>query len=199
VASTHHAALDEQNSPAENNTQLSLLADALIAHGIALARLKKLEAAQATLERAITVAGAAGAPDKAGLAALTMIEELDQLSGQILLSLYERASAGMAKTRDWELQRRVIDVARNIMTRFRGKIDPARALDILLAPPSLQEELIRFEERLINHVLAQTEESLSDCAPSFPLLQERLTCIIELKPKPSLKKLTTDRRKSTKE
>ena len=45
---SERAALDGRNSLTETNTQLSLLADALIAHGIALARLKKLEAAQAT-------------------------------------------------------------------------------------------------------------------------------------------------------
>jgi tetratricopeptide (TPR) repeat protein len=168
VASTQeHAALDQQNSPAQNNTQLSLLADALIAHGTALARLEKLEAAQAILERAIEVADEAGAPDKRGLAALTMIEDLEHLPLETLLSLYEQASAGMAKTRDRKLPRRVIDAGKKIMTRFWGEMDPDRALDILLAPPSLQEELIRFEERLIQHVLAQANASLPDSASSF--------------------------------
>lgn len=190
--------LHERNSPAENNTQLSLLAEALIAHGIALARLKKWETAQATLERAIAVADEAGAPDKAGLAALTMIEELEQLSRKTLLSLYEQASAGMAKMRNRKLQWRLIDAAKKIMTRFWGEMDRDRALDILLAPPSLHEELIRFEERLIKHVLAQTNGSLSDSASWFPLIQERLTYIIELRPKLPLKKRTTIRRRSQK-
>lgn len=184
-----------ENSPADPNTQLSLLAEALIAHGIALARLKKLEAAQATLERAIAAAEEAGTPEKAGLAALTMIEELEQLSRKTLLSLYEQASAGIIETRNRELQWRLIDAAKKMMTRFLGEMDSDRALEILLAPPSLREELIRFEERLIKHVLAQTRGSLSDSASSFPLIQQRLTCIIELRPKPSLKKRTTDRRR----
>lgn len=129
------------------------------------------------------------------MAALTMIEELEQLPGQTLLSLYEQATAGMAKMRNRKLQWQ-IDVARNIMTRFGGKIDSDRALDILLAPPNLHEELMRFEERLINHVLAQRNGSLSDRASSFPVIQEPLTCIIELKP--SLKKRTTARDPSRK-
>jgi hypothetical protein len=66
-----------------------------------------------------------------------------------------------------------------------GEMDPGRALDILLAPPSIQEELIRFEERLIKHVLAQRNGSVSDSPSAFPLIQEPLTCIIELRPKPS--------------
>ncbi|MEK6280326.1 MAG: hypothetical protein AABN95_08225 [Acidobacteriota bacterium] len=196
ILQSESAALHKQDAAAENHTRLTLLADALIAQGIALARLKKLLATQATLERAIAVAQEAGAPDQAALAALTMMEELEQLSGQTLLSLYEQATAGMAKMRNRKLQWRLIDVARNIMTRFGGKIDPDRALDILLAPPSLHEELMRFEERLIEHVLAQTNGGLSDSASSFPLIQERLTCLIELRPKPSLKKRTTVRRRS---
>ena len=192
-----HAAFEEKIPPTEPSRHLSLLAEALIAHGIALARLKKFEVAQATFECAIAVAEKAGASDKAGLAALTMIEELDQLSRKTLLRLYEQASAGMATMRNRKLQWRVINAAKKIMTRFWAEIDPDRAMDILLAPPSLQEELIRFEERLIKHVLAQTEGNLSECASSFPLIQERLTCVIELKP--SLKKRTTGRRRSRKE
>jgi tetratricopeptide (TPR) repeat protein len=199
VASTQeHAALDQQNSPTQNNTQFSLLAEALIAQGIALARLKKFEAAQATLERAIEVAEEAGAPDKGGVAALTMIEELEHLPRETLLSLYEQASAGMTKMRNRNLQWRLIHAARKIMTRFWGEMNPDRALDILLAPPSLHDELIRFEDRLIKHVLAQTNGSLSDSASSFPLVQERLKFIIEVRPKPLLKKRTTTRRRSTK-
>jgi len=188
------AAFEEQNSPAENDSQLGLLAEALIAQGIALARLKKLEAAQANLERAIAVAEEAGAPDKASLVPLIMIEELEHLPRETLLSLYQQASDRMAKTRDWKLQRRVIDAAKKIMTRFWGEMDPDRELDILLAPPSLQEELIRFEERLIQHVLAQRNGSLSESASPFPLVEEPLTCTIELRP--SLKKRTTGRHRS---
>lgn len=145
---SERASLHEENSPEQNfsrchrsaqNTQLRLLADALIAHGIALARLKRLEAAQTTLERAIAVAEEAGVSDKAGLAGLTMIEELEHLSRETLLSLYEQASAGMAKMRNRKLQWRLIRAAKKIMTRFWGEMDPDRALEILLARPSLHD------------------------------------------------------------
>ncbi len=141
---------DEQNSPAQNNAQLNLLADALIAHGISLARLKKLEAAQATLERAIAVAQEAGAADKAGLGALTMIEELEQLSRESLLNAYEQASVGMAKMRNRKLQWRVIGAAKKVMASFRGEMDADRALEILLARrPSLHEQIVTSEGTLI--------------------------------------------------
>jgi tetratricopeptide (TPR) repeat protein len=140
------ATLEGKSLTGENNNRLSLLAEALIAHGIALARLKKLEAAQATLERAIAVAEEASTPERAGLAALTMIEELEPLSRKTLLSLYEQASAGIIETRNRELQWRLIDAAKKIMIRFLGAMDSDRALEILLAPPSLQEELIGLKK-----------------------------------------------------
>lgn len=150
AATSEGTGFDEQNLAAENNVQLNRLADALIAHGIALARLKKLEAAQATLERAIAVALEAGAPDKAGLGALTMIEELEQLSRESLMSAYERASIGMAKMRNRKLQWRVIGAAKKVMASFRGEMDPDRALEILLArPTSSHEQIVTSEGTLI--------------------------------------------------
>jgi tetratricopeptide (TPR) repeat protein len=122
AATSERTGLDEPSSRPKNNTQLGLLADALIAHGIALARLKKLEAAQAALERAIAVAQEAGAPDKAGLGALTMIEELEQLSRESLLSAYEQARVGMVKMHNRKLQWRVIGAAKKVMASFRGEI-----------------------------------------------------------------------------
>lgn len=149
AATSEPIGFDDQSSPAENNARLNLLADALIAQGIALARLQKLEAAQATLERAIAVAQESGAPDKAGLGALTMIEELEQLSRETLLSAYELASVGMAKMRNRKLQWRVIGAAKKVMASFRGEMDPDRALEILLPRPTrLHEPIVTSEGTL---------------------------------------------------
>lgn len=144
------AVLNEQNRTDGINNQLSLLAEALIVHGITLARLEKCDAAQAILERAIAVAQEAGAPDKVGLAALTMIEELEHLTRETLLSAYELASAHMAQMRNLKLQWRVIDATKTVMTRFWGEMNPDRALEILLArPPSVDEKVVCYEGTLI--------------------------------------------------
>ncbi len=74
----------------------SLLADALIRHGITLARLGETERAEVDLERAMIVAVQLGTLDKAGVAALTMIEELDGLSAEALMTNYERANTWLA-------------------------------------------------------------------------------------------------------
>jgi tetratricopeptide (TPR) repeat protein len=191
AATSGRVALDEQYSAAENDTHLVLLADALIAHGIALARLKKLEAAQARLERAIAVALQAGAPDKAGLGALTMIEELEELSRETLLSAYELASLGMAEIRNRKLQWRVIVAAKKVMASFWGEVDSDRALEILLARPA------GSKGALIDQALTQSNGSKSETA-SLAHSDACMTCIIELRYKGLFKKRTKVRRRSRK-
>jgi tetratricopeptide (TPR) repeat protein len=186
------ATLHEQNSTAENNSQPGLLSEALIAHGIALARLKKWEAAQAILERAIAVAQEAGAPEKAGLAALTMIEELEHLSRETLLSAYEQANAAMESMRNRKLQGRVIDAAKKVMTSLWGEMDPDRALKILLTPPlGWQEHMLGDEEKSVKQVLNQSDANTPETASVLPRTSEGLVYIIELRPEPSLKRRTS--------
>ncbi len=110
----------------------SLLADALIRHGITLARLGETEKAEVDLERAMIVGVQLGTLDKAGLAALTMIEELEGLSAEALITNYERASTWLADFPSLELVQRVNDAARKVLVRLKGKLDPDEALDILL-------------------------------------------------------------------
>ena len=110
----------------------SLLVDALVRRGIILARLRQPEMAEVELERAIIIAVQLGTLDKAGLAALTMIEELDGLSGESLITNYELASTWLADFASLELLERVNDAARKILVRLKGKIDPNEALEILL-------------------------------------------------------------------
>jgi tetratricopeptide (TPR) repeat protein len=62
----------------EKSGQQDLLAEALITHGTALARLHLYSQSYATLQHAIEVAQQAGANEHAGRAALTIIEELGE-------------------------------------------------------------------------------------------------------------------------
>jgi tetratricopeptide (TPR) repeat protein len=61
----------------EKGGEQTLLAEALTTHGVALARLKDVEQARSTLERAIEIAEQAGDPESAGQATLVMIEQLE--------------------------------------------------------------------------------------------------------------------------
>lgn len=72
--------------------ELSLLAEALTTHGVALARLLHPQEARSTLEQAIHIAQQAGDLQSAGLAALTIIEQLSEhLSNDELCTTVERA------------------------------------------------------------------------------------------------------------
>jgi Flp pilus assembly protein TadD len=56
----------------------SLLSEALTTHGVALSRLGRKEQARTSFERAIHVAEQGGDLEAAGLAALTLIEQLPE-------------------------------------------------------------------------------------------------------------------------
>lgn len=94
-----------------------LLVDALTARGIALARLRRLEEAQFTFQTAIEVAEHVGALSKAGVAALTMIEELDDLSPQTFGTAYKRANEWLAETQSADLLRRINGAATKCLAR----------------------------------------------------------------------------------
>jgi len=142
----------------------------------------------------------AGAPGKAGLAALTMIEELEQLSRKTLLSAYEQANAGMEMMRNRKLQWRVIDAAKKVMTSFWGEMDPDRALKILLTPPlGWHEHMLGDEEESVKQVPNQSDANTPEAASLLTPTSEGPVYIIELRPEPSLKKRTTVRRRSPKE
>jgi tetratricopeptide (TPR) repeat protein len=133
----------------EKGDELSLLAEALTTQGIALARLDHSDQARASLERAITVAEQAGDFDGAGVAALTMIEELGaSLSNEEVWAAIDHADVLLEKTQDTATLRRLAKVA------FRGLfLAHARP-----APPdwtnfSFKKAVLRYEAHLIKLAL----------------------------------------------
>lgn len=90
------------------------LADVLTTHRIALARLNHIERAQFTFQRAMEVAHQVGALNKAGMAALTMIEEIPELSPDVAALAYDRASEWLATSQSQEVLQRVIAVSKKV-------------------------------------------------------------------------------------
>jgi two-component system response regulator HydG len=108
----------------EKGDEQSVLAEALTTHGVALARLGRYEEARLTLGRAMEVASQAGDNEGAGVAALTVIEELsERLNANELTNLYERADGLLSKTQDSETLARLRSCARRTLVagRVRGK------------------------------------------------------------------------------
>lgn len=96
----------------ETGGEQSLLAEALITQGIALARLHNYQLAHSVLRRAAEVAEEAGDLEGAGRAHLTLLEELGQhLTNDELCASVERAKHLLANTQDLGMTRRLANCA----------------------------------------------------------------------------------------
>ena len=188
----------------EKSGHQCLLADALITQGIALARLKQTDHAQYIFQKAIEVAHQVGALNKAGMAALTLIEEVDELSADTLYAAYDRASEWLAKSQSQDLLLRVNAAGRKVFSRLRGETkteavtieDPFEA--ILNKPCDLQSEVLKFEGILIQRALAKANGSLTRAAALLSMSYQALAYILESRQKDLLKERSPIRRRSRK-
>ena len=176
-----------------------LLADALITHGIALARLGKREQAQFTFQRAVEVACQVGALNKAGLAALTMIEELDDLPRTTLQCSFERAGEWLANAQSKELVARFTAAANKVYVALNGEVTPEEATEALLNKPfDFHEEVLKLENGLIRHALAKVNGSLTRAAAQMGMTYQGLAYIIQARHPKLLKERSPVRRRSRK-
>ena len=181
----------------EKSGQQCLLADALITHGIALARLHRTEQAKFTFQRAIEVAHQVGALNKAGLAALTLIEELDELLPDVLCAAYDRASQWLAESQSPDLLVRLNEAARLVFLILRGELKPEEATETLFNKPvNLQEEMLKHEEGLIRRALAKANGSVTRAASLLCMSYQGLAYTIEARHKDLLKERSPVRRRS---
>lgn len=133
----------------EKGDELSLLAEALTTHGIALAGLSHPKQARAAFEQAVDVAEQAGDLESAGVAALTLIEQLGtSLSNQDVSATIDHARVLLEKTEETDTLRRLAKSA------FRA-LFLAHAIP---APPdwqsfSFKRAVHRYEAHLIKLAL----------------------------------------------
>jgi DNA-binding NtrC family response regulator len=100
----------------EEGGEHALLAEALTTWGSALARLERHEEARETLERAIEVAYRAGDNEGAGVAALTLLEELsEQIGREEKLAIYGRADELLSRSQHPGILARLRVAARKAM------------------------------------------------------------------------------------
>ena len=133
------------------------LADALILQAIAQARLGKPARAQITLQRAIEVAHEADALNKAGLAALTMIEEVDHLSPDTLQAAYQQARVWLADSQNREVLSRLNAAGGKLADSLCKEMSRDEAVDVLLPKPlNLDQRLLECEQETISQALSDT-------------------------------------------
>ena len=129
----------------EKGDQLSLLAEALTTHGIALSRLRHFETARMALDRAIDIAEQVGDFESAGVAALSMIEQLGtSLSSEGIMATLDHIGVLLETTRDIPLLRRLAKAFQSLLR--------ANAVS---APPdwasfSFKQAVREFEAKLIS-------------------------------------------------
>jgi tetratricopeptide (TPR) repeat protein len=163
----------------EKSGHQCLLADALITHGIAIARLKQTERAQFTFQKAIEIGHQVGALNKAGLAALTLIEELDDLPAETLYAAYDRASDWLAKSQSQDIMLRLNAAARKVFANMRGELKPEVATEIVFNTPcTFPLEVLKFESGLIRQALAQSNGSVTHAAQLLGMTYQGLAYVI---------------------
>jgi CheY-like chemotaxis protein/tetratricopeptide (TPR) repeat protein len=135
----------------EHGGQQSLLAEALTTHGIVLTRAGSYRIALLTLQRAVEVAQNAGDLEAAGLAALTIIEELgEHLTAQDLSATYDRAAKLLSRSGNQEHKDRLVAAAQRALF----------LVGALPTPPTWKgfnfyEAVLRYEARLIERALRE--------------------------------------------
>jgi tetratricopeptide (TPR) repeat protein len=172
------------------------LADALILQAVAEARLGKQARTQVTLQRAIEVAHEADALNKAGLATLTMIEEVDHLSPDTLQAAYQQAREWLADSQSREILSRLSAAGGKLADSLRRKMSRDEAVDVLLPKPlDLDQRLLECEHETIKEALAQTDGSVAQAAPLIGRSYQGLSHMIEAKHPDLLTKRTPIRRR----
>jgi hypothetical protein len=162
------ATLTEQDAPQ------GPLVDELITQGIELARLKNAEHAEFMFKTAITVAMRCGAPDKVARAALTMIEELDQLPPRTMYDAFEMALE-MPVSMGTELLRRVSQAGVKVINRALAKKSNQEATEVdSKLPLNLEYEMLLYERSLFRNALVNAKGSLSQAARSVGLKPGKL-------------------------
>lgn len=173
------------------------LADALITHGIALARLGKTEQAQFTLQRAVDTAHQVGALNKAGMAALTLIEEIEGLAPDVLEVAYDRASEWLAASQSQEVLQRVIAVSKKVRGNPSAEMNSEGAAERLLnVTCDLNQEKLKTERELIRQALAKVGGQLTQAASLLGMTYQGLAYTIEKRHPDLLKERSPIRRRS---
>jgi tetratricopeptide (TPR) repeat protein len=184
----------------EKAARQSLLAEALTTHGIAAARLGKNERARFAFQKAIEVAHQSGALNIAGLAALSLIEEIDPLPYEILLAAYEQAKEWLDSCQSEKILLRLKAAKKKVALALRGERKGEITADVLYNKSrDLTEEVTRFEHELIRTTLAQVDGSITSAAKLLGVSYQRLGYVIESRHKDLLKERKPIRRRAKKD
>ena len=153
------------------------LAESLITYGIVLARLRNTDQAQFNFQRAIELAHNAGALSTAGIAAITMIEEIDDLSAETLSHAYEQAGEWLSTCQSQELWHRFKVAGKKVVRGLRSESEDAG--NLFNEPCHMETKVLEFEKRLISQALATANGRITHAAKWLAIGRQKLAYIIE--------------------
>jgi tetratricopeptide (TPR) repeat protein len=164
----------------ERGDEHSLLAEALITHATALARLGQDARSRQSFARAATISETAGDKGSAVNAHLTTIEELNtKLSGPELMDIYQRADQMLGDAADSSILSRLrscSSIALNGLLKY-CQSGNFRLEDFLIGG-TLDEEVLHFEGELIRRALQQEQGSITRAARLLGTTHQGLAFII---------------------
>jgi tetratricopeptide (TPR) repeat protein len=176
-----------------------LLAETLINQGIALARMRQPARAQFLFQQAIEIAHQAGAPNRAGLAALTMIEEIDMLPREVQSVAYEQAREWLASSQSPDITPRLKAARKKITAQRQNERQTVDLRELLFNKRhDLEEEVLKFERELISETLVMVNGKVTHAAKLLGVGYQRLAHTIERKHPDLLKKRSPVRRRPRK-
>ena len=173
-----------------------LIAEALITQGTALARLGRTRHAHFIFRQAIEAAHQVNALNIAGLAALTLLEEIQELSPEILRAAYRQAREWLANSQSPDIKLRLADVAGRVVASIHTELSTDEATEILLSEPGgLRAQLEKHERVVIKRALDEVDGRVTHAASLLEMRYQSLAYVIERRHPDLLKKRTPVRRR----
>jgi tetratricopeptide (TPR) repeat protein len=176
--------------------RVCLMAEALITQGTALAKLGRSSHAHVIFRQAIESAHQVNALNIAGLAALTLIEEIQELAPEVLQAAYRQAREWLANSQSPDIKLRLADVAGLVVASIHTELSTDEATEILLREPGgLRAQLEKHERVVIKRALAEVNGRVTHAASLLDMRYQSLAYIIERRHPDLLKKRTPIRRR----
>ena len=157
-----------------------MMAEALMTQGKALARLGRSDFARSVFQQAIQAAHQVNALNTAGLAALTLIEEVPHLAPEIVQAAYRQAREWLANSQSPDTKLRLADVTDRVVASIQTDMKSEDATNILLTGPGgLQAQLDKYEGVIIKRALVQAGGKVTLAASLLELRYQSLAYKIE--------------------
>lgn len=175
------------------------LAESLTNQGIAVARLHEPQRARFIFQQAIEIAHQAGSLHCAGLAALTMIEEIHTLPREVQSVAYEQAQEWLANSQSPDIKPRLGAARRKIAAQRQSEPQTVDVREVLFNKSyDLRAEVLQFEHDLISQILARVKGKVTHAAQILGINRQTLAHMIERKYPDLLQKRTPVHRRPRK-